>query len=423
MARKHRSRRIEIIQDSPFLKLPAEIREQIYYAALVRPAPIDLWPLKYTKDPSTTRVIRVQEDLLFVRKEMATGLVTTCKQIFYEASNIFWSNNTFRFSGDIEWTGARRFLGQIGPRALSQLQSLELFAPVADAHCLKTTLLDGNEYIKGENLYINAREAKNRPKMHMIKARQEPWARKWTWISATNFVLTRNVEHVGYLLEMAKASLELKLILPRGFGLSSVDRLGGGRHPEVIRELPLPEQLLGIAPFFTRGVTLVIEAGAQLRSLQTAEEVAFAGIDVSCQPGSLIDDDHLVGSRTEVLIARRWTNLNREWGFLFGISTLFDGTWEDSVPALGGRATSTSGPKNTARILRGFGGCRFIERDEWHCVGCPYQNSKYKWKTGRWTGGNYLHCPTNTKCSVNKVLVVKKKNRAARNGVINSDGV
>jgi hypothetical protein len=116
MAQKNR--RIQILQDSPFLNLPPEIREQIYYTSLTRITPIDLWPMKYTEDPSTETVFRIQEDLDFVRKEMATGLLVTCKQIFYETSTIFWSKNTFRFSGDIYWFGARRFLGQIGPRAL-----------------------------------------------------------------------------------------------------------------------------------------------------------------------------------------------------------------------------------------------------------------------------------------------------------------
>ena len=106
MTWKDRLRPLVILQDSPFLNLPGEIREQIYYASLIRPSPIDLWPLKYTLDPSATHILRLQEDLAFVRKEMATGLFTTCKQIFHEASNIFWSRNAFRFSGDIEWFGA-----------------------------------------------------------------------------------------------------------------------------------------------------------------------------------------------------------------------------------------------------------------------------------------------------------------------------
>jgi hypothetical protein len=250
MARKNR--RTQIIQDSPFLNLPPEIREQIYYAALWQSTPIDLWPMKYTHDPSTGRILRLQEDLDFVRKEMATGLLTTCKQIFYEASCIFWSRNAFRFSGDMYWFGARRFLGQIGPRALSQLQSLELFAPLLDMNCLDTTSL-------GDAVYDNAMNAKNKPKMHMVKARAEPWAplsrrqrrrfRFSAWqhgrkLENSRTILVSNVDHVCYLLEMAKTSLELKLILPRGYGLTkprerhrTITRVpwGGMPHPSPSR--------------------------------------------------------------------------------------------------------------------------------------------------------------------------------------------
>jgi hypothetical protein len=141
MVRKNRN--IQNVQDSPFLNLPAEIRELIYFAALARSTPIDLWPMKYEErdqDEENRCVFRLQEDLEWVRKEMASGLFATCKQISHQASSIFWSKNTFRFSGDIYWFGARRFLGTIGPRALSQLQSLELFAPLVDLNCLDISL-------------------------------------------------------------------------------------------------------------------------------------------------------------------------------------------------------------------------------------------------------------------------------------------
>ncbi|KIM97066.1 hypothetical protein OIDMADRAFT_147668 [Oidiodendron maius Zn] len=432
MARKDRSRRVDILQDSPFLNLPAEIREQIYYAALVRPTPIDLWPMEYAQDPITNQILRLQEDLAFVRKEMATGLLTTCKQIFQEASNIFWSKNTFRFSGDIEWFGARRFLGQVGPRALSQLQSLELFAPLADAHCLDTSSFDGSLYPKRIEFYSNAREAKNRPKMHMVKARKGPWMERFParhihrrrLDAHTNFVLTRNVEHVCHLLDVAKASVELKLILPRGFGLNRVDgpvfeeeNQPGWTFRARFRnvesyDLLLPQGLLRILPLFTRSAKLVVEAGAQIKDLEMVERFTNRGISVLCQPGSFIRYDML----EEVLVAKQWMSLSAEFDFLDGTSALFDEIQRDLVPALGGRATSTSGPISTMRILKGFGGCRFVERDEWNCVGCPFKRGKL----GLGTSGRYLHRPTSTKCSVNKVLVIKNKSRAIRNGFVNS---
>lgn len=242
MARKNQ--RIQVLQDSPFLNLPAEIREQIYYISLVRDSSIDLWPGKYTEKSPTGEVYRLQEDLEFIRKEMGTGLFTTCKQIYYEASNIFWSRNTFRFSDDIYWFGARRFLAQIGPRAISQLQSLELFVPVMDAVWGDPSHGDGD-------WMLNAALAKNKPKMHMAKARAKPWTRtrdpkhyqhgghprpensKRFGFAWPRTALQTNVDHVCYLLGMAKVSLELRLILPTRFGIDlPASRIQAWRYEE-----------------------------------------------------------------------------------------------------------------------------------------------------------------------------------------------
>jgi hypothetical protein len=75
MVRKNRI--IHVQQKSPFLALPGEVREYLYYAALVRPTPIDLWPNKYQEDEDAGCIYRLQKDLEFVRKEMATGLIVT----------------------------------------------------------------------------------------------------------------------------------------------------------------------------------------------------------------------------------------------------------------------------------------------------------------------------------------------------------
>ncbi len=121
--------------DSHFLKLPAEIRNHIYELALVKDAPIDLFPEvpdlnKPVKSSSLmlnqhTKVVeevsrntRAQGDLEFVRKELAVGLLRTCRQIFLETVKIFYGDNTFYFTGgDSEhaWMMAYRFLLTIGP--------------------------------------------------------------------------------------------------------------------------------------------------------------------------------------------------------------------------------------------------------------------------------------------------------------------
>ena len=82
-----------------FLDLPAETRNQIYHLALVREAgaKIELWPDLYSEDeyrrgPYTLPIPRgtasekqallakYYPGLLFVRKELAVGLLATCRQ-------------------------------------------------------------------------------------------------------------------------------------------------------------------------------------------------------------------------------------------------------------------------------------------------------------------------------------------------------
>jgi hypothetical protein len=122
----------------------------IYRAALARSEAIDLWPQDYVENPADDLSLapriakarakvqldtyiprfRSQHDLQYVRKTMATGPPATCRQVYREAALLFWCENTFRFSGDYEWFGIRRFLATIGPQATSRIPKLEAFAPL-----------------------------------------------------------------------------------------------------------------------------------------------------------------------------------------------------------------------------------------------------------------------------------------------------
>jgi hypothetical protein len=173
-------------------------------------------------------------------------------------------------------------------------------------------------------------------------------------------------------------------------------------------DLRLPQGVLTILPRFTRSAKLVVEAGARLKDLEMVEQFTNRGVNVLCQPGSFLHH----GLLDEVLVAKEWVDPSAKFDYLDGMSALFDEIEGHAVPARGGRATSTSGPKSTVRILKAFGGCRFVERDEWKCEGCPHIR-----------GGTYLHPPTDAKCSVNKVLEIKNRGRAIRNGIVNSEAV
>jgi hypothetical protein len=271
--------------------------------------------------------------------------------------------------------------------------------------CLDTTQLD-------DRVYCNAMYAKNKPKMHMVKAPTEPWNRKlsrqqgrrtgWrTWSlyyvsDKPKSILRSNVEHVCYLLEMAKTSMELKLILPRGFGLTIVPEprrsssFWGLPHVSTLSvDFQLPDEISRIIPLFW-SVTLVLEAGAQLESLEMAEQFTNKGIDVLCRPGTIFNYDATqAGMETED--TKMWRNSYLEFDYLDGVPALLDPAHEAqkcSVPALGGQATSTPGlRRNPARVLKGFGGCRFTEKET---TAALVENGTHLTRAGNSVGSGYI---------------------------------
>lgn len=92
-------------------------------------------------------LVRGQHNLNYVCKEMAIGMLATCKQINGEATMLFWRENTFRFSSDFDWRGLRRFLISIGPEARSRIRSLEVSPPgwAEDQTCQN---IDGQQYVE-----------------------------------------------------------------------------------------------------------------------------------------------------------------------------------------------------------------------------------------------------------------------------------
>jgi hypothetical protein len=355
---KYRPRRVDFYQDSPFLDLPGEIRTLIYRAALVRDKPIDLWPAKYiefpAEDPSlgkridkarenggSTPVFRKQEDLQHVRKEMAIGLVATCQQVQREAGHLFWRENTFRFSSDIEWYGIRRFLSAIGPRPISLLQNLEIFAPLFET--------DGLESAPGSNIHFSdIYEAKNEPKMHMPKARRQ---------ACNDSALARNVDFVCQLLDDAQVCLDMHLILPHGFAAIQTD------YPDI------PENIC-IGPNFSN-LTLFVEAGAFLNGSGYPSELVQREINVVCQTGSFWKRTRDASEEaSKITEEKRWSNPTADLDYLNGVATLLSPKEAVIAPGLGGRATKTPGLRKTSRALKGFGGCRFVQRDAFDCGTC-----------------------------------------------------
>lgn len=372
MGRKH-YRVKTVFQVSPFLDLPGEIRTLIYEAALIKPTPIDLWPHKYVEQPESDPVLmarikkseeeynirncindwrvrqeprwkpkfRLQEDLQYARKEMATGLLATCKQISREATPIFWCQNTFRFSSDADWLGVRRFLETIGPEAICRLRKLEIFVPIL---CNPLLLESGTPpTIDWETI----REAKNVPKLHMAKAGLGVKGQ---------LDADQNMEIVTSLLAKAMATLELYLVLPRGFALNFA-------QGELVPNIYFPEQLQTKRPFTK--VTVVVEAGAVVYTRDSPEshhEIASNGANFVLMPGSFWKDREET-SDEEGLVSelKVWKSVVEELELLDGIQELMhEISPAPSVPGRGGKANKSPGAKKVERILKGFGESRLL---------------------------------------------------------------
>jgi hypothetical protein len=367
-----------VTQQSPFLDLPGEIRSLIYRAALTRPTPLDLYPHEFIRCPESleeldermskpknlgpkprsstkTIVVRDQYDLAYIRKEMATGLLGTCKQIRNESTIIFWRENTFRFSGDFGWEGIRRFLTTIGPDARQRLHHLELSPPWN---------LEAQSYTSPLQYYHSI--AKNHPKLRMAK--MLPVGRYFSQKDA-------NLEHVLTMIKLEGFLKELRFIVPAGWICSQIRdpfieaKTWGDRG----KSLNWLEDIHRSRPL---KVMLHLEPEGSLMGTQSISTLAYWGIGVVAQSGSLIARQTKrapveAGIAHEVDVLSIWP-AERETDHVTGMDILFDDSEKMDVPARGGRVTKYQGKKKVERVLKGFGGCRFVHRAGYFCtaMGC-----------------------------------------------------
>ncbi len=336
-------------QNSPFLRLPAEIRNIIYRYALIRDQPIDLWPHLYhgmessstgelTKDILENPLkIRHQEHLTYVRKEMATGLLGACRQIYHEAAMYFWAENLFKFSGRSGWQGLLRFLLTIGPTARSRIRRLDVHAPIYMRWPVKDK--DGKD--------LNGR-SKNLPKMHMIKIPHE------------NHLDTIAKQRVCAILEQDRRLEELNFVIPAGFRNGDGTEFGGYTEDHTMK----PDALERIQTLGFLKMTVVVEKGGYLAVKDGPAQILQQGWDLVCLPGSFILEKK--GSweykKQEVIETRRWSAPDSDdWERFLGVNLLLAEVEGDSQHANGGR--HKSGKRKTTRILKAFGECMIAESE------------------------------------------------------------
>ncbi|KAI4617004.1 uncharacterized protein J4E87_008516 [Alternaria ethzedia] len=119
-------------QNVGFLDMPLEIRLMIYGHALEFDEPIELWPETGDMDTEYYRRVRNGSRLrkMFGRRGARNlGLLRTCKQVCAEATEVFYGNNEFRFSGLNGHMVAYAFATKIGPRNLGFMKSMTMAIP------------------------------------------------------------------------------------------------------------------------------------------------------------------------------------------------------------------------------------------------------------------------------------------------------
>ena len=128
---------------------------------------------------------------------------------------------------------------------------------------------------------------------------------------------------------------------------------------------PLRLQKIGTLEWIKK--TVVVEHGGYLATDDGPRQIMDQGWDLVCLPGSFIREEgtadkggNIDYEKHEVTETRIWRSPDRETDKLIGVKKLFEDE-RVSVHANGGKR---KGPVvKMERILKGFGGCRFIESD------------------------------------------------------------
>lgn len=232
-------------------------------------SPLDVGEIEY-------RRVRFQEDLLYVREEMAVGLLRACRKIFKEAAGIFWMENHFRFSGRGGWQGLLRFFLTIGPLARSRIRKISVHAPIYLRWPERTydSVHSSFEFCFPElGLSVDLDGlSKNWPKMHMAKIKSEEHPES----EARQLVCA--------MINQDRSLKDLYFIVPEGFrngdwtdyGGYEVDLWGETASLNKIRKL----NFLKITVIFEEGSYLAVENGV--------DSITRQGWDLICMPGSLV---------------------------------------------------------------------------------------------------------------------------------------
>ncbi|KAL8920231.1 MAG: hypothetical protein Q9208_006396 [Pyrenodesmia sp. 3 TL-2023] len=239
---------------------------------------------------------RDQQDLHFIRKSLATGLLRTSKLVRFEAVPYFFGNNSFKFSSVGSWEGLLRFFLTIGPDARRFISSLGVVSPYGKFWWPKKPFTRHAVGRIDQNLHARS---KNDPKLHMAKI-------------APGQNLASIVEQVCRIILEDNVIRYLDLIIFEGCyqGLSqpSVDRIGRLR-------LPVLSQ-----------VTLVSERNSFITDANVVARVKNLEWNSICQPGSYSRRSGSSVWQYQSAVERS----HDKYGYLEGLAILFEGA--DEIP-------------------------------------------------------------------------------------------
>ncbi len=159
---------------------------------------------------------------------------------------------------------------------------------------------------------------------------------------------------------------EINFVIPSGFRNGDEDSFGGyDDDHDMEPESPLRLQKIAALDWIKK--TVVVEEGGYLATDDGPRQIMAQGWDLICLPGSFIWEKGATdkGGNTdyekhEVTETRTWSSPDRATDYLIGVKELFQDD-QVAVHANGGRRRRSV--FKMERIMKGFGGCRFIESE------------------------------------------------------------
>ncbi|KAL8923365.1 MAG: hypothetical protein Q9208_004635 [Pyrenodesmia sp. 3 TL-2023] len=251
------------------------------------------------EDYSLKFFVRDQHDLVYIRKNLAAGLMRTCKLIHAETIPIFYGLNDFQFRGNGGWQGLLRFFLTIGSFARQQIKVVLVPIPVGVewGSGYPNRGLPGKRHLPD---HLDGR-SKNDPKLRMVKIQPEGPEEHST------------VRQVVEIVVRDKKIKSLGLYLPPECYLGySYEVYHDGL--EALRQTQGTLQCLTFCQ-----ITLVIGQGAFLGIKDPIRRTMSLEWDLWCEPGAYIRDPQ--DSSLARGISGIWEH--RDYSYLEGIPTLF----------------------------------------------------------------------------------------------------